>query len=361
MNPNFKKALKIILTIPLTLFVLVALVFGTLTIFEYRPDDITVLEIDGESSQTLSFGDEVTILTWNMGYGGLDESEDFFMDGGTRVLPSSKEQVLTNVNAVIDEIVSVNPDIIFLQEVDRDSKRSFFVNEYKTILSSVSEYNATFANNHKVLYTPYPIPTLGRIDAGMMTLSSYDVTSASRISLPCPFKWPVRIGNLKRCLMVSRIAMKGSDKELVLVNLHLEAYDDGEGKIAQTEQLRQLLEEEAKKGNYVIAGGDFNQSFSNYDNSAYAPVTEDENIWQPGTLDVSEFDENLLTFITDNSHPSARSIDKPYVGADHSTFQYYMIDGFIVSNNVTIDSITNDDLDFKNSDHNPLILKVTID
>jgi endonuclease/exonuclease/phosphatase family metal-dependent hydrolase len=58
-------------------------------------------------------------------------------------------------------------------------------------------------------------------------------------------------------------------KYLVLVNLHLEAYDDGEGKKAQTEMLKQILQEEADQGNYVIAGGDFNQTFSGTDDSMY--------------------------------------------------------------------------------------------
>lgn len=47
----------------------------------------------------------------------------------------------------------------------------------------------------------------------------------------------------------------------MLVNLHLEAYDDGEGKIAQTKQLREFIQSEYEKGNYVIAGGDLNQVF----------------------------------------------------------------------------------------------------
>ncbi len=80
--------------------------------------------------------------------------------------------------------------------------------------------------------------------------------------------------------MVSRVPVEGSDKELVLVNLHLEAYDDGDGKAAQTQQLKKLLEEETEKGNYVIAGGDFNQEFSNYDNSAYPIINDD--VWIPG-------------------------------------------------------------------------------
>ena len=59
--------------------------------------------------------------------------------------------------------------------------------------------------------------------------------------------------------------MAGSDKELVIVNVHLEAYDSGEGKEAQTKMLAELLKKEQEAGNYVIAGGDFNQAFSNVD------------------------------------------------------------------------------------------------
>ena len=61
--------------------------------------------------------------------------------------------------------------------------------------------------------------------------------------------------NLKRCLLIERLPIENSDKELVLINLHLEAYDEGEGKAKQTaivksrEQIRieKLHAESAKK------------------------------------------------------------------------------------------------------------------
>ena len=43
----------------------------------------------------------------------------------------------------------------------------------------------------------------------------------------------------------------------MVFNLHLEAYDNGEGKIAQSKKLADVLSQEYAKGNYVIAGGDF--------------------------------------------------------------------------------------------------------
>lgn len=75
------------------------------------------------------------------------------------------------------------------------------------------------------------------------------------------------------------IDLEGTDAQLVLVNLHLEAYDDGEGKAAQTAALTSFLEQEYAKGNYVIAGGDFNQTFPG--GLDKYPIKNDD-LWTPG-------------------------------------------------------------------------------
>ncbi|HCC38245.1 MAG TPA: endonuclease/exonuclease/phosphatase, partial [Treponema sp.] len=46
-----------------------------------------------------------------------------------------------------------------------------------------------------------------------------------------------------------------------MVNLHLDAYESSGGREAQTQMLLDFLYREYAKGNYCIAGGDFNQSF----------------------------------------------------------------------------------------------------
>ena len=42
------------------------------------------------------------------------------------------------------------------------------------------------------------------------------------------------------------------------------------------------------------------------------------------------------------------------------TFTYYMIDGFVVSNNITINTIETLNLGFKNTDHNPVSMSVSL-
>jgi endonuclease/exonuclease/phosphatase family metal-dependent hydrolase len=150
--------------------------------------------------------------------------------------------------------------------------------------------------------------------------------------------------------------VNGSDKELVVVNLHLEAYDSGEGKIAQTKQLADFLAQEAEKGNYVIAGGDFNQIFSSEDYNAFEVK---EGLWAPGVIDVSEI-KGDWQFLMDEKVPSCRSLDRALEGADKDDFQYYLIDGFIVSGNIDVEKYETQDLGFKNSDHNPVVMEIKL-
>lgn len=354
----FKRVLKVIGIAVLVLVVAFAGLLGWLTATEYKPADKETVEIDGQGEETAEIGKDMRIVSWNIGYGCLGDNADFFMDGGSHVQTADEERTQENLDGIIDELQSLDPDAVFLQEVDLNSDRSHHINESETIQESLSNMCAAFAENYKVAFIPYPIPPIGKVDGGILTLSGMNIADSTRCQLPCPFKWPYRLGNLKRCVTISHVPVKNSDKQLAIVNLHLEAYDDGEGKAAQTAMLRDLLEEERSEGNYVIAGGDFNQIFDNIDGSKF-PTLEDN--WQAGKLDTGAFDDSWQ-FVMDNTEPSCRSLKEPYAGAEHDPeqFQYYIIDGFIVSDNIEINAVKTQNLEFKNSDHNPVVLDVTL-
>ena len=345
----------VILALLLILLVLVAGGLTWLTIREYKPADTEMLDVSGKASQTLSAGDSLRLMTWNVGYGALGDNADFFMEGGEMVTTADEARVKSNLKGMANGIYKVDPDVVFLQEVDKDSTRSYHIDETEFFLKALPGTTATYAPNF-VAFVPYPIPPIGSVNGGLQTLTKLDISDAHRLQLPVPFKWPVRTANLKRCLSVNYVPIKGSDKELVLVNLHLEAYDDGEGKIAQTRMLQDLLKEEYKKGNYVIAAGDFNQSFSNVDLTNY-PVYE--GMWEVGLVNEEDFAPEF-SLVTDNTYPTCRSLVTPYKGADKSTFQYYVIDGFIVSANLRVDNVETQNYDFINTDHDPVVLDVTL-
>lgn len=344
-----------ILLLVIVCFVAALLVF--LSVTEYRPAGRETLAVSGAASRSLREGDSVTVMTWNIGYGALGDNADFFMDGGTMVETADESRVRSNLAGIVAQIETVSPDLLLLQEVDVSSARSHRIDETALLRETMAGYQSSFANNFKVAFLPYPVPPIGKVDSGIMAFSAYPIAASERVQLPIPFSWPMRMANLKRCLDICRIPLEDSDRELVLIDLHLEAYDDGEGKAAQTEMLRQILEDESARGNYVIAGGDFNQIFSSADTGAY-PAQEDK--WTAGEIDVGVFSDGWQ-FLMDASVPSCRSLDQPYAGAERDGFQYYLIDGFIVSDNVTVVSAETQSLDFVCSDHNPVVMEVVLD
>lgn len=153
--------------------------------------------------------------------------------------------------------------------------------------------------------------------------------------------------------MVSRLPIQESEKELVLINLHLEAYDSGEGKIAQTKLLASILQEEYEKGNYVIAGGDFNQTFEGVEGY---PLLNTEN-WMPGALKQTDIPDGFSLVVADNL-PTCRLLDAPY---EEGTSQTYVIDGFIISDNIKANSISVLDTNFQYADHQPVLLEIAFE
>ena len=354
-----KRIAKIILIIIAAVLALVAGLLIFLTATEYHPEDVETLDIQGTAKASYSVGDPLAVMTWNIGYGALGDNADFFMDGGEMVKSADEARVQENLEGIAAILNSVSPDMLLLQEVDRDSSRSYHIDEVKLLRDKFPDYASTFGGNHKTPFVPYPIPPIGKVDAGVVTFTNSQPVSAERVQLPVPFKWPVRAVNLKRCVTETHIPLHDSDgkqikPELVLFNLHLEAYDSGAGKIAQTKMLARLLKEEQDKGNYVIAGGDFNQTFATADKKEFPPQP---GKWQPGDLDVTQFGDGWK-FLMDHETASCRSLDQPLAGADLDSFQFYLIDGFIVSDNIRIEKLQTLDLGFVNSDHNPVVMEV---
>ena len=348
--------MKVFLRILLILLLVVVLAFGgllgMLTVTEYKPADVEPLEVASEGVAPALPTKNISVLSWNIGYGGLGKAEDFFMDGGTHARPDSAELVKKYLTGIADTIAGESADLVILQEVDTDSARTYSIDE----TSYLSRRNSVHALNYSCPFVPIPFPPMGRVNSGLFTTTDYTVTSADRIALPCPFSWPLSTANLKRCLLVTRMPVQGSDAELVLVNLHLEAYDDGEGKIAQTKQLMDFLAEEYGKGNFVIAGGDFNQIFPG--GLEVYPNAHPE-LWAPGMLEAESLPEGF-GYAYDLMTPSCRLLNQPYDPADTENTQYYVIDGFIVSPNITVEKVETLPVDFENSDHNPVLMTFSL-
>lgn len=348
-NFNVKKLLKILGIVIGSVLGLVILFFFFIMITEFKPEDRTAVDVEGDDAEFDK--DYFDIVTLNTGYAGLNEDMDFFMDGGEGVNPKSKEQVQENIDGINNILDLFEPDFYFLQEVDKDSSRSYHIDETAAFKSS---YNTrTYAQNYVCSWVPYPMPMIGAVDSGIMTLSKHKISSAERISLPNNISWPKSMFMLKRCMLVTRVPIKGSEKELVLVNFHLEAYDTDETKEQQNNIVMNLIKSEYEKGNYVVAGGDFNMNFPGM--TKQLPYIEGDQIWRPGKLTLDMLPEGF-SFAYDTSVPTCRALNKPFEGLTEN--QLYALDGFVYSPNLEVELVLAINCNFKFTDHNPVYMRI---
>ncbi|MGT2771299.1 endonuclease/exonuclease/phosphatase family protein [Streptococcus marimammalium] len=358
-----KKQRHIFKTILKVLGFIVGIVISTfvglvlfLTITEFKPNRVTMIPLEKTVEKTVPKNKKLTIVSFNIGFAGMGKESDFFMDGGKQVFPKDKELVKKNLEGISEILQTIDADFSLLQEVDIDSRRSYNINEQNFLNEAVFKTPSLFATNFKAAFVPVPFPPLGKMHSGLLTNSRYDIGEASRVSLTVPFKWPIRLANLKRCLLITRLPIENSDKELVLVNLHLEAYDDTGGRETQTRELIQLMKKEYEKGNYVIAGGDFNQSLFPLDK---LPFELSKDIWKPNVLDESILPDGYQLLKDETLTPSCRSLHKVY-NASSEDMVYYIIDGFIATPNIAVNHVETYQQDFEYSDHNPIVVNFVL-
>jgi endonuclease/exonuclease/phosphatase family metal-dependent hydrolase len=356
------KTLKKILKAVLILIAILVLGFIGLIVYavisDYKPEKKELIS-RSDSPSVLNDSLTISLLTWNIGYAGLDKDMDFFKDGGTKVI-TPRDKCLENI-AAIGNFLKANDtiDFIMLQEVDRDSKRSYRIDQYETIAELRPVYNSFFAKNYDVFFVPAPpAEPMGKVLSGIAVYSKFIPESSTRYSLPGDFGFPTQLFYLDRCFMVSRFKVENG-RELVLINTHNEAFDEG-GKIreAQMESLKEFVLNEYNSGNYVIAGGDWNQyppdfkpAFSS--NQVFTGVYGGFNL----TGIESDYMPEDWTWIYDPAVPSFRTLVAAY---DPATTPTSVCDIFCISPNIESVSVKCQNLGFANSDHNPVIVQVKL-
>jgi len=347
--------LKIIFRIILVLAILLIIGFaGIITyalISNYKPEPTEILSVSNKPDM-LSDSAVLSLLTWNIGYCGLDRGMDFFYDGGTKVI-TPKNNFIKNLTAVKDFFrENENNDFILIQEIDENSKRSYHFNEYDTISRTMVGFFPFFAKNYDVFFVPVPpSDPMGKVLSGIATFSKYRPSSSTRFSFPGEYGFPKQLFMLDRCFMVNRYSL-ADGRELLIINTHNEAFDPGEIRKAQMAFLREFLLSEYAKGNYIIAGGDWNQSPPGFKpDFGMNKVNTDQMMMN------SDYLPPEWKWVYDNKIPSNRSVTASY---DPSSTTTTVIDLFLLSPNVRLESVHCINLEFENSDHNPVKIKVKL-
>ena len=334
----------------------------TAVITDYRPAEREVLQdlsglsdtgasdISGDGSAEI-LPDSLTILCWNIGYGGLGNDMDFFYDGGTQVR-TSRERTQANIDGIIAEIRRHSPDIILLQEVDECSRRTYRINEVEMLRGAFPDYHIFLGYNYKSFFVPIPLKApMGRVASGVVLMSRIAPEEAVRWQYPSRFPWPVSMFNLKRCLLTATFRL-ADGSSIVIGNTHNTAYDTGGMRTAETRWLGGLTARLASEGTPFIIGGDWNQFPPDYTPSA---AETDDPHFTTVALDTALL-QGTGRIAWDPSARTLRHLNVPYGPESVLTVTDY----FYISPDVRTDSVRTIDLSYRFSDHQPVLLKAIL-
>ena len=357
-----KKALKIILIIIIAAVLIVGAYVAYVFLSYHRIPDKQAAEIDNspEAAEELAAGEELSLTTWNLGFGAYVQDYSFFMDGGDESRARSEKVLTDNMEAISDTLAKYDSNLYLLQEVDFDGTRTLHVDECRIIREHFSEMSYAFAQNYDSPYLFYPVTSPhGANKSGIVTLSEAKITDSLRRSLPIQSGFQ-KILDLDRCFSVSRIPVDDG-RELVLINAHLSAYTtDPKVNEKQLNMLYDTMLREYEAGNYVICGGDFNKDLLGDSSKCFEGVTlgSDENWCQPFPVeDIPDSITLVAAYDAKAETPSCRNTDTGYVKGE--TF-VCTVDGFLVTDNVAVTSADVRNEEFMCSDHNPVTMKFVL-
>lgn len=350
----FKTILNIAFIALLTVLVGFGGFLGWATLSNYKPDAVESLPVKGEGLQIVAMGDTINLITWNIGYAGLGKEMDFFYEGGKRVRPSATEYQ-SYLNGVLRSLAMVDrPDFVLLQEIDRKAKRSYYTDEVVLLDSLFDGYSSSYASNYDVGFVPVPLAEpMGRVLAGLATLSRYRSDDAKRVAFPSSYAWPKKLFMLDRCFLLTRYKLAGG-KELILINTHNSAFDDAAVMRKQELALLQkTMRYEFALGNYVIVGGDWNQNPLPFDPAAITDSNKSYRITPPIPDDFIPAD---WKWAFDPEKATNRNVNEPYQKGHTGTT---IIDFFVLSPNFEVLDVKTLPQGFLFSDHQAVQLKVS--
>lgn len=343
------------------LYIVIVIIHGTIT--DFQPKEKITADIVGKSNESIISDSIVSLITWNVGFGGLGEESIFFYDvGGT--LTSDVPVTIPKENfdknqAAIENFAKINKSDFYLyQEVDTKAKRSYYVNQLEAIQAEIPNYTGAYAMNYNVKRVPLPIMefwnTMGKVEAGLATFSKYQPKESTRYQFPGNYSWPNRIFQLDRCFLAQRFDVKNG-KELVVINTHNSAYDKGGMlKAQQMTYLKNYVLAEYEKGNYVIVGGDWNQCPPNFMFDTFSPGNGEG--YETSSIPYDYLPQDWL-WVYDTTTPTNRKLTEVY--KDGETFTT-LIDFFLISPNLNVEKVRTINQTFQYSDHQPVYVELKL-
>lgn len=233
--------------------------------------------------------DDLRIMTWNVKFAG--GRIDFFFDCHGQRVHMTEAEVRKNLEGLAEKIRAYDPDILLLQEIDTDSKRTAHVDMLQYLLDNTELHYASYASQWKVDFVPSY--GLGQVNSGNAILSRWKLSDSKRISLPrieeqdalTQYFW------LQRNLLVAEVDTPRG--RLSVVNVHTSAFSKDGTKQKQIDIFKEYLDSLNQAGKRFVAGGDLN---------ALPPGSEktsgfEDNVCPKGDFDADDYSKETTWMV----------------------------------------------------------------
>ncbi|MGM0453974.1 MAG: endonuclease/exonuclease/phosphatase family protein [Thermodesulfobacteriota bacterium] len=293
--------MKILIYIILALVVIAAALLGLIWFSTFHPPAKKTEPVRcDDQAPVLTPGQTIKVLSWNVQF-MAGKGYHFFYEGGTDTRPEPGD-IAKTLDAVAEVIRDEDPDIVLLQEVDVNARRTDYMNQVKKLARRLPDAYRCRASSYywKADFVPHP-KIMGSVGMKLVTFSKYRIDSAMRHQLPLIPESTLRQQfNLKRAVLVTRLPVTDNG-DFAVLNTHLSAFAQGTNALArQVDVVKSLMDRFSANAIPWIAGGDFNllppgkayQRLSQEQKYRYQPESRLKPIFEdyqavPGLEDIS--------------------------------------------------------------------------
>ena len=266
------------------------------------------------------------------------------VDGGTHWFPPSRGAVRENRDGIVRQLRSEPSDVLLLQEIARGGTANYWTDLKTAVDRSLPEQGCAYLPDIFTRWVPFPFS----LEHGLATYARARAESVD--AQPLPSDGDLSSGWFKKryVALVARFPLASGAGSWSVINIHLAAFDPAADlRRRQVEAVLSLAQDEHAAGRFVVIGGDWNLRLAT---TAFPYTTEPRHLeW------LADFDPACLPpgwrLAADGATASVRTDEKPYVAGENYTA---VIDGFVVSPNVRVCSVSAVDLGFRHSDHQPV-------
>ncbi|MFW5499826.1 MULTISPECIES: endonuclease/exonuclease/phosphatase family protein [unclassified Maridesulfovibrio] len=298
---------------------------------DLRKGQILKFNDDAEAEEVNS--DKLKVLSYNLGFAAgpmqhtlADEHpEDFFT---------------ANLDKFINLVREEDANIVLLQEVDLDSKRSWYMNQLQYIMERLGWGYAAPVVDWDMYF---PLRKERKITKATVVLSKFPIASNEYTQTSCKPNFENRILNIFYYPLLwkstmQRVELKVAGKRVDIYNVHLCVWNRA-ARVAQAEYLAEWINRESRDVDYLV-GGDFN--FQAYIRGT--PIPEKDLSKPPF---INQFRENLggIGEILSGPEESAEVLHKNFTFEERKhryDFLFYS-DGLVLESAEVIDTIAASD------------------